>query len=97
MSALPNTHRGALRQNSRRRTRPIAPVARSSAKRLANSEVLHDPLQASDRLMWWGWAVAISFVLAGLLWHLLTYQSSRSEVKTADAQQDLIQSTLLER
>jgi hypothetical protein len=46
--------------------------------------------------MWWGWAVAISFVLAGIFWHLLTYQQGRPTVKTAGVTDEMIESKLLE-
>jgi hypothetical protein len=97
MPVQPRAQRRASRIGIRSGTGAAPIPRRSSAKRIALPLPSQDALRSSDRLMLWGWAVAVSFVLAGLTWHLLTYQHPRHAVKTANAVPNVIECNLPEQ
>ncbi len=73
MSSAPRVNRRVTRPDIRRGNSALLPARRIGAMRGSNADSLS---QTSDRLMWWGWAVAIAFVVAGLVWHVATFQPS---------------------
>lgn len=65
--------------SNRRNTRPCARRGTSVSAPAIRSVRAPGRLAAtSDQVMWWGWVVAVAFVLAGLSWHLFTYRGEVS-------------------
>jgi hypothetical protein len=94
MSLARRAKRRVTRPDIRRGSSAIVP-ARPSAKRITAAESLS---LNSDRLMWWGWGVAIAFVIAGLAWHVITYQPSPNMNASKSAADDqLVECNSLER
>lgn len=61
---------------SRRSTRPHAWRGTSGRAAVERSARASERLAvASDQAMWWGWVIAVAFVLSGLGLHLFTYRS----------------------
>ena len=94
MPSAPHAKRKTNRPDIRRGSSAVIPARRPSATRLPTAAGLSS---TSDRMMWWGWAVAIAFVLAGLVWHVLTFQPAPNRNASRPEAEQLIKCGTLER
>jgi len=94
MSRAPRAKRKITRPDIRRGSSAVTPIWRSCDREVTVTQRL---ASTSDRLMWWGWAVAAAFVLAGLVWHVVTFQPTPSRNTSQPTAEQVVECDTLER